>query len=687
MKIDCVITSVNLNDKYSQFIPLFIKSWGKLLPHIDIKIILINERIPDKLNEYKNNIILFKPIENMHTAFIAQYIRILYPAILNYKNGILISDMDMIPMNDFYYNENIKNISDDQFIIFRDVIPKEYEQYPICYNIATNKVWSDIFKINSIEDINKRLKQAYSEINYGNTHGGSGWDKDQRDLYSFVLNYKNKVILNDNRCKFKRLCRSTFDGNIDKIKNNIIKKEYSDYHGIYDYNLNIKIVNLLPKYKKDLVILVIASRNNIYDNLILNHWIRYIKYNENNFKNIKIYLIFSKQTDISIFNEIRENILLFDVKENLIPGIFNKTIQSFEKIDNSFNYKYIMRTNLSSFFRLNVLMKNIKDIDNIYGVVGEHENQKFVSGASMLLTKNNINYILSNKNKINSYLPDDVAISSIFDILNHNKKLRYDFLNDNTNINFNELNDFYHFRIKNNNRNNDIIIFNKLFKYYNENNNIKKVISYSIYGSNKKYCIGMLENLKINKKKLPEWENYIYYSEDVPEEYIQMYKEYNPILINCGKTEYKWEGMFWRFKPLNDDNIDIFLSRDADSRITDREINFVNQFIDSNKCFHIIRDHPGHGTEILGGTFGVKVKDFNSKYKIKNINEYILEYRKMYHKNIQKQPDQHFLKDKIWPLIKNDNYAHIALKELRYSNTDIIIRIVSDFIGKDINIE
>ena len=214
MKIDCVITSVNLNDKYSQFIPLFIKSWGKLLPHIDIKIILINERIPDKLNEYKNNIILFKPIENMHTAFIAQYIRILYPAILNYKNGILISDMDMIPMNDFYYNENIKNISDDQFIIFRDVIPKEYEQYPICYNIATNKVWSDIFKINSIEDINKRLKQAYSEINYGNTHGGSGWDKDQRDLYSFVLNYKNKVILNDNRCKFFNKCVEKFG--IDK---------------------------------------------------------------------------------------------------------------------------------------------------------------------------------------------------------------------------------------------------------------------------------------------------------------------------------------------------------------------------------------------------------------------------------------------------------------------------------------
>jgi hypothetical protein len=216
---------------------------------------------------------------------------------------------------------------------------------------------------------------------------------------------------------------------------------------------------------------------------------------------------------------------------------------------------------------------------------------------------------------------------------------------------------------------------------------MKKVISYSLYGSDKKYCIGMIENLKINKEKLPDWETYIYYSDDVPKEYIDMYKEYNPVLINCGKTEYNWEGMFWRFRLFNDNNIDIFLSRDADSRITDREIKFINDFIESKYTFHIIRDHPGHGTEILGGTFGVKVKDFNKKYNIKNIDEYILEYRKLYHKNIQKQPDQHFLRDNIWPLIKNDNYCNIALEQLRYCDKDIVSGMVHNFIGKDINVE
>ena len=52
---------------------------------------------------------------------------------------------------------------------------------------------------------------------------------------------------------------------------------------------------------------------------------------------------------------------------------------------------------------------------------------------------------------------------------------------------------------------------------------MKKVISYALYGGKKKYCLGMLENLKINKKT-SRLENYIYYSEDVPEEYIQCIK-------------------------------------------------------------------------------------------------------------------------------------------------------------------
>ena len=66
--------------------------------------------IPEKFLEYKDNIILFNTIPNVSTSFISQYIRILYPCILNYENGIMITDIDMLPMNRTYYTEHVERI-------------------------------------------------------------------------------------------------------------------------------------------------------------------------------------------------------------------------------------------------------------------------------------------------------------------------------------------------------------------------------------------------------------------------------------------------------------------------------------------------------------------------------------------------------------------------------------------------
>ena len=66
MKIDCVLTSCNLNKKYTDFIPLFIKSWEKTHPTIDIKIVLICDEIPTYLDNWKKYIIQFKEIKNIY---------------------------------------------------------------------------------------------------------------------------------------------------------------------------------------------------------------------------------------------------------------------------------------------------------------------------------------------------------------------------------------------------------------------------------------------------------------------------------------------------------------------------------------------------------------------------------------------------------------------------------------------
>lgn len=251
MILDCVVTACNNNELYIDFIPIFIKSWNKLYPNVDVKIILISDTIPVKFEEYINNIILFKPIPNIETSFISQYIRLLYPCILNYKNGILITDIDMIPMNSTYYTKNIENINNDKFIYYRDVL-MEYKQIAMCYNVALQNTWSQVFNINSIEDIKQRLIDVNKNINYIDGHNQSGWFTDQIDFYKYIMEWNNKtnnfVFLNDNNTGYNRLDRETFT--LDSSVINLIKnKNYSDYHLFRPYkdfkNINDTILSLL----------------------------------------------------------------------------------------------------------------------------------------------------------------------------------------------------------------------------------------------------------------------------------------------------------------------------------------------------------------------------------------------------------------------------------------------------------
>ena len=251
MKLDCVLTACNLNPLYCDFIPLFIKTWNKLYPDVDVKIVLISEYIPENLKIYDKNIILFKPIPNVSTAFISQYIRLLYPAILNYTNGIMITDMDMLPMNSTYYSKYIENYDNNKFIYLRDVLIDTDKQISMCYNVATSKTWQDIFNIHSIHDINTQLINRFKNIDFVEGAGKNGWFTDQIDLYNNVQLWNKKtnnfVFLNDKNTGYSRLNRTnmntyTLDETLkSKIKNGF----YSDYHCLRPYSTNIHMNELI----------------------------------------------------------------------------------------------------------------------------------------------------------------------------------------------------------------------------------------------------------------------------------------------------------------------------------------------------------------------------------------------------------------------------------------------------------
>ena len=254
MKLDCILTAVNENPLYIHFIPIFIKTWNKLYPDVDVKIILIANEIPVKFLDYKDNIILFKPIENVLTSFTSQLIRLYYPCILNYKNGVMITDMDMLPMNRTYYTENIKEFDNNKFIYLRENICSEINQIAMCYNVATPKVWSEIFDISSIEDIRNNITIISNKNVIKEGHGNIGWALDQLILCQKVKDWDKKtnnfIRLQEKNTGFNRLDRLyNFNINNKKIKKMISMGVFSDYHCLRPMknfeSINNKIYDLL----------------------------------------------------------------------------------------------------------------------------------------------------------------------------------------------------------------------------------------------------------------------------------------------------------------------------------------------------------------------------------------------------------------------------------------------------------
>lgn len=176
----------------------------------------------------------------------------------------------------------------------------------------------------------------------------------------------------------------------------------------------------------------------------------------------------------------------------------------------------------------------------------------------------------------------------------------------------------------------------------------RRIISFSLWGDNPKYTIGAIRNAELAQQWYPGWICRFYVSYDVTNDIIQA-------LTNMPDTEVivmpssGWNGMFWRF--LAADNDDVVISRDTDSRLGQREKVAVDAWLASDKDFHIMRDHPYHATEILGGMWGVR------NGLLKGITQMIQEHD---NRNFDDkyQVDQNFLREVVYPMVRGCAMVH-----------------------------
>ena len=245
MQIGTCLVSCDLNPLYLDFFPAVHKAWTEMM-EINVKLILIGEEIPKEYQRFSSDIVVFPPVQGVNTAFQAQCIRLLYPSLIEEGergSAVIISDMDIIPMNSSYFVNSIAHLPDDKFALYRgNILIRDSAQVAICYNAASPKTWSEIFGgINDVVDVRRKLEEwAALCPEYDGTHGGKGWSFDQRILFDTLKNWcvnesrrERIAVLTDSETGYCRLDRLDLmrSGRFTAEQAEMVRKgAYSDYH-------------------------------------------------------------------------------------------------------------------------------------------------------------------------------------------------------------------------------------------------------------------------------------------------------------------------------------------------------------------------------------------------------------------------------------------------------------------------
>jgi tetratricopeptide (TPR) repeat protein len=191
----------------------------------------------------------------------------------------------------------------------------------------------------------------------------------------------------------------------------------------------------------------------------------------------------------------------------------------------------------------------------------------------------------------------------------------------------------------------------------------RNVISFSLWGTAPFYAYGAMINLALAGTVYPGWQCRFYVANDVPQPCVAFLRDNGADVRNMA-DEYPAVGLFQRFLVMNDASVGRFLVRDCDARLSQAEAGLVQQWIDSGKAFHVVRDHVLHNELMIGCTWagrtdcGIDMVELMRRY-FSHTNGPTARYGH----------DQRMLGLLLWPIIRGDCLVHDKYYGLRGTDT------------------
>jgi hypothetical protein len=221
------------------------------------------------------------------------------------------------------------------------------------------------------------------------------------------------------------------------------------------------------------------------------------------------------------------------------------------------------------------------------------------------------------------------------------------------------------------------------------NTSVRRVISMSLWGSKPRYVYGALRNAQLLPVYFPGWTLRIYVEKPagdgstsfqrVPSRILGKLAALGTEIMYVHAERSRIPPMMWRFLIADDSDVDIFIVRDSDCRLSDRDFTVVTEWMKTDFAFHCIRDHPSHAHyPVLGGLWGARPRRLKSFVAVP-WRDLMMGYRSDYVQDMQ------FLAHAVWPSVQtNAAFCHDSVSCLDWPGAHPfpVMRIGTEHLGQ-----
>ena len=135
---------------------------------------------------------------------------------------------------------------------------------------------------------------------------------------------------------------------------------------------------------------------------------------------------------------------------------------------------------------------------------------------------------------------------------------------------------------------------------------MKKIISFSLWGNHPGYVAGALRNAELAAEIYPGWTCRFYLGRDVSHELVKNLGAFPHVETVAIAEPPGWRGMFWRFWPAAEADVEVLLVRDLDCRLGHREAGAVLEWLGSPPRVSYHAGPPSAPDRNSGGPVGGK---------------------------------------------------------------------------------